>query len=178
MACVRLDANWASRRLRALRQLSLSGRPIGARVREGTCVVVVVVEGLHVRSMLGSLSVRTRTKICGSHLIQIALRRCCVLRTLMHHGWDDHVVCREVNWRFSATLLASVTVETDAVVSLHLMLVVLGGRRRSEERRAVGRERCWEAKHHVIHGRAIVMVLMMLVIINVANVHIVAHGTS
>ena len=59
MACVRLDADGAARRLGARGVLSLRGRPIGARVREGACVVVVVVEGLHVRSELGSLSIRT-----------------------------------------------------------------------------------------------------------------------
>ena len=96
----------------------------------------------------------------------------------MHHWWNNHVVCREINRRFSTTLLTSITVEADAMVSLHRMLVVLGWRRRSEERRAGVRVRWRKAKHHVIHGRTIMMMLMMLMIVHIANVHVVAHGTS
>ena len=35
--------------------------------------------------------------------------------------------------------------------------------------------RTWEAEHHMIHRGPIVMVLMMLMIVHIANVHIIAH---
>lgn len=59
------------------------------------------------------------------------------------------------------------------------MLVVLWWRRRSEERRVIVRVSSREAKHHwVVHGRPIMMMLMVLMVIDIANVHVVAHGAS
>lgn len=70
-----------------------------------------MVEGLHVRSvLLDALIVRARAKICGTHLIEIALRRRGAVAALVHHRWNDHVIRREVNGRFPATLLATVTI--------------------------------------------------------------------
>lgn len=62
------------------------------------------------------------------------------------------------------------------MIALHLVLVVLS--RRSQEWRIVVWVRRWKAKHHVIHGWTIVMVLMMLMVVHVANMHVVAHGAS
>jgi len=76
-------------------------------------------------------------------------------------------------------MLTPIAVETNAVVSLHWRLEVLSWRRWSEEWRIVVRVRWWEVKHHrMIHGRAIMMMFMMLMVIHVADVHVVAHGAS
>lgn len=60
----------------------------------------------------------------------------------------------------------------------HLMLIVLRWGRWSEERCSAVRMWSWEAKHHVINGRAVMMVLVMLVVVHVANMHIIAHGAG
>ena len=65
------------------------------------------------------------------------------------------------------------------MIARHRVLVVLHRRRRSEELCAmvalVWWRRTWEAEHHMIHRGPIVMVLMMLMIVHIANVHIIAH---
>jgi hypothetical protein len=95
----------------------------------------------------------------------------------VHHGRNNHIICREVDRRLATTLLATIAVKAHPGVASHLVLVVLcrwwWGKERRSMRRRSGTSR--KAEHHVIHWWPVMMVLVMLMVIYVPNVHVVAH---
>ena len=138
-------------------------------------MVVMVVEGLSVCSMLLQSLVRAGTEWTDSHLVQIALWS--RVQALLFHWLDDHVICGRIDWRFaSATVLTAVAVQAHALVSRYLLLVK--ARRRRWERRSVMLVRTCEAEHQVIDRWAVMMMLVVLMVVYVADVHVVPHWTG
>ena len=138
-------------------------------VAAGHRMEMMMVESLSMRAERRLMSsVRARSKSLSTHRNQCASWSR-IVDLLLLHRLDDHVICRFAIRTSATTVLASVAIQ---------VLVLVESWRRWRERLSVvlmSLMSTWKTEHQVRVDRwSVVMMLVMLVVIDIANVHVIA----